>query len=348
MIVIRKKSEEQVTMNNDAKRRRIFVYIVLMMALLSVSFGGITVIAQDISLRIAYGSDLDPADVADLMGLDLLEDMGYSVEIIELNSDSSAVAGMIRGDIDVSSMGLPDAIKAFHVGVPLRVIMPSNMVFEFVLIGQPGISTVEDMAGQRVAYHGPGSGTEILPRMLVRQSDAVTEDDMEWIILPESPNRAAAMQAERIDVTALEFADVLTLREDGRDYQIIGSFSDIAPEAFSTAWVAIDSYAEENPDIVNDLAAALAMGYAEAAADKDAWMAKALDVLPIPEERLSETYDFYVDIGNFPAAPYYTEENWQAMNDFFISVGEFEDPGPFDMVVTDAIAAAVEAAGDDE
>jgi hypothetical protein len=31
------------------------------------------------------------------------------------------------------------------------------------------------------------------------------------------------------------------------------------------------------------------------------------------------------------------------MNDFFISVGEFEDPAPYEMVVAEAVAAAVEA-----
>lgn len=327
--------------NGLNKRAVLFVVIAV---LLSVTVGGMTSAQDDpIPLHIAYGSDIDPADVADLMGLDILEDMGYSVEVTAMTADSNAVAGMISGQIDIASIGLPDAIKAYHIGVPLRVVIPSNMVFEFVLIGQPGIMTVEDLVGQRVAYHGPGSGTEILPRMLVRQAEGITEDDMEWIILPESPNRAAAMEADRIDVTALEFADVLTLREGGKDYGIIASFSDIAPEAIATSWVVMDSYAQENPEILNDLATALAMGYAQAISDKEAWMAKATEVIPVPEERLSETYDFYLDIGMFPAAPFFSEEIWEAMNTFFTSVGEYEDPAPYDMVVSEAVDAAVEA-----
>ncbi|MAS33118.1 MAG: hypothetical protein CL610_03865 [Anaerolineaceae bacterium] len=329
------------------KRRassKLLIVCAVVTVLWSVAFGSITSAQDDpIPLVIAYGSDIDPADVADLVALDYLEEMGYSIEVIEMTADSNAVAGMISGQINIGSIGLPDAIKAYHIGVPLKVIMPSNMVGEFVLIGQPGIATVEDMVGKRVAYHGPGSGTEILPRMLVRQTEGVTEDDMEWIILPESPNRAAAMQAERIDVTALEFADVLTLREDGRDYGIIGSMSDIAPEAIYTSWVVMDSYAEANPEILNDLAVALAKGYAEVAADKDVWMAKALEVIPVPEERLSQTYDFYLEIGMFPQAPFFTEDVWEAMNNFFISVGEYEDPAPYEMVVTDAITAAEES-----
>ena len=168
--------------------------------------------AKDDTYTIAYGSDLDPADIADLIGINALSE-DYGVEVVQLTEDSSVVAGLIRGDVQIGNIGLPDAIKAYTVGVPLKIIMPANMVMEFVLIGQPGIITVEDLAGKKVAYHAPGSGTEILPRMLVKQSGSITEDDVEWIILPESPNRAAAMEAKRIDVTALEFADVLTLIE---------------------------------------------------------------------------------------------------------------------------------------
>ena len=330
-------------MKHRVTSRMIFVSLIIV-ALMSIVYGAALVSAQESqTLRVAFGSDLDPADVADLLGLDILEEMGYTLEILPMASDSTAVAGLISGDLDFGPLGLPDAIKALHIGVPLRTIMPSNMVFEFVLIGQPGITTIEDLAGKRVAYHAPGSGTEILPRMLVRQSGTVTEDQIEWIILPESPNRAAAMEADRIDVTALEFADVLTLREGGKNYGIIGSFSDIAPEAISSAWVTMDSYAQANPQVMKDLAAAVAQGYVVAATDKEAWMAKALETLPmVPEERLSETYEFYSTIGMFPQSPYYTEELWAAMNDFFISVGEFEDPAPYDMVVSDAVAAAVE------
>lgn len=295
--------------------------------------------AGDGPLQVAYASDLDPADVADHLGLAVLEEQGTAVEVTELNEDSAVVAGLLRGDIDIGNMDVTAAIKAYQVGVPLRVLMPANMAVEFVLIGQPGISSVADLAGQRVAFHAPGSGTEILPRLLVRQSDAVTEDEIEWIVLPESPNRAAAMEAERIDVTALEFADVLTLREGGKPYEIIASFYDVAPEAIATVWVTTADYANANPELLAGFVDAMGEGYTTASADKDAWMAKAGEMLDIPEERLSETYDFYSSIEMFPEAPFFTQELWDAMNTFYVDAGEFEDPAPYDMVNVEALAA---------
>lgn len=295
---------------------------------------------QSKKITIAYGSDIDPADIADLLGVDTFSN-GKDVNLVELTEDSAVVAGLIKGEVQVGNIGLPDAIKAVAVGVPLKIIMPANMVMEFVLIGQPGIKTVEDLKGKKVAYHAPGSGTEILPRMLVRQSGTITEDDVEWIILPESPNRAAAMQADRIDVTALEFADVLTLMESGKQYEIIASFADIAPEAISSAWVTTPEFADANVDLLKELAVDLGAGYKEAANNKDAWMTKAKSELTeVSEDRLSQTYDFYKRVNNFPQAPYFTQDLWDKMNAFYTSVGEYEDPAPYDLVLTDVVEAA--------
>lgn len=298
---------------------------------------------MDDSLQIAYASDLDPADIADQIGLASLGET-YDIEVSHLTEDSAVVAGLLRGDIDVGNLDVTAAIKAYQVGVPLVVLMPANNAVEFVLIGQPGIGAVEDLPGKSVAFHAPGSGTEILPRLLVAQSDAVSDEDIEWVVLPESPNRAAAMEADRIDVTALEFADVLTLREGGKEYEIIASFYDVAPEAIATVWATTVEYAEANPSVLSDLGVALSSGYDTAASDKEAWMTTAQEMLDIPEERLSETYDFYASINMFPAQPFLTEEGWEAMNTFYINAGEFEDPAPWTMVNQAAIEAATGSA----
>lgn len=294
-------------------------------------------------VTIAYGSNIDPADVADQLGIDEFAKK-HPNKVAELTEDSGVVAGLIKGDVHIGNIGLPDAIKAIQMGVPLKIIMPANMVMEFVLIGQPGIKTVADLKGKKVAYHAPGSGTEILPRMLVKNSGTITENDVEWIILPESPNRAAAMQANRIDVTALEFADVLTLLESGKKYEIIASFADVAPEAISSVWVTTDEYAKANMDTLKDLAASLAKGYAVASKDKNAWMTRAKTALPaVDQARLGNTYDFYAKVNNFPGAPFFTQELWDKMNTFYTGAGEFEDPAPYDLVLTDAVKAAQDA-----
>lgn len=293
------------------------------------------------ALRIAYASDFDPADMADHLGLDAFREAGgRELAVTQLTEDSAVVAGLIRGDVDIGNIDLTAAIKASQVGVPLRVVMPANMVVEFVLVGQPGIKTVQDLKGKKVAFHAPGSGTEILPRMLVEQADGIAYEDVEWIVLPESPNRAAAMEANRIDVTALEFADVLTLKEGGKPYEIIASFYDVAPEAIASTWVTTADFAAANQDLLVQFGTAMEQGYQQAYDSKESWLAKAKQLLPdLPESRLSETYDFYRSVNMFPKAPFYTQEIWDKMNEFYISAAEYEDPAPFELVTTDVLAA---------
>ena len=229
------KKEEEMSKNRHTLLT-IFITLIILSLLLPACQGASK------QITIAYGSNIDPADIADLLGIDEFAKKN-STKVAELTEDSGVVAGLIKGDVQIGNIGLPDAIKAIQMGVPLKIIFPANMAMEFVLIGQPGIKTVEDLKGKKVAYHAPGSGTEISPRLLVRNSGTITENDVEWIILPESPNRAAAMQSNRIDVTALEFADVLTLQESGKAYDVIASFADVAPEAISSVWITTENYA---------------------------------------------------------------------------------------------------------
>lgn len=292
------------------------------------------------ALRVAYASDLDPNDIADQIGL-----RSIGAEVTELTEDSAVIAGLIRGDVDVGNIGLTEAIKAAQTGVPVKIFYVSQRKFEFVMVSQPEITSFDDLAGKRVAYHAPGSGTEILQRLLVRQHDPALEDKIKWVVLPESPNRAAAMIAGEIDATSLEFADVLTLQEEG-NFNILGTWADIegpSSEALSTVWVASEEFWQANRDRLRELATALQQGYDTFYADKQVWLDLATEILPdVDEERLSRSYDFYRESEMYPRsgeAPL-TPELWQTNDRFFREIGEYEDPASDEIVDYEIIQAA--------
>jgi ABC-type nitrate/sulfonate/bicarbonate transport system substrate-binding protein len=284
------------------------------------------------SLRVGYASQRDPNDMADQMGLEAV-----GAKITDLTEDSAVVAGLIRGDLDVGNIGLTEAVKARQSGAPIKIIYVAQKRFEFVMVSQPEIKGLDDLAGKRVAYHAPGSGTEILPRTLVRQHDPALEDKIKWVVLPESPNRAAAMKARRIDATALEFADVLTLQEEG-DFNIIGRWGDItgpSADAISTVWVTTDKFAAENQDQLKSFVTELQKGYDKFYEDKQGWIDFTNEHLPdVGADRLPKTYDFYKEQEMYPVAdqPPITPELWGQLNDFFTQIGEYDDPQKDDMV----------------
>jgi ABC-type nitrate/sulfonate/bicarbonate transport system substrate-binding protein len=290
-------------------------------------------------IKVAYASDLDPNDIADQIGLE-----AAGAEVLELTEDSAVIAGLIRGDAQVGNIGLTEAIKAAQTGVPIKVFYVSQQRFEFVMVAQPGLDSLDKLAGKKVAYHSPGSGTEILQRLLVRQHDPALEDKIDWVVLPESPNRAAAMIAKEIDSTSLEFADVLTLQEKG-PFEILGGWGDIEGEsrdAISTIWVASEEYYNDNKERLQELASHLQEGYDQFYSDKEAWIEVASSMLEVDEERLDQTWEFYNEQDMYPKSgePPLTPEHWTKLDAFFREIGEYEDEASSDIVDFDMIAAA--------
>jgi NitT/TauT family transport system substrate-binding protein len=290
-------------------------------------------------LRVAYASDLDPNDIADQFGI---QEAG--AEVVELTEDSAVIAGLIRGDVDVGNIGLTEAIKAAQTGVPIKIFYVSQKRFEFVMVSQAEIENFDQLAGKRVAFHAPGSGTEILQRVLVRQHDPSLENQINWVVLPESPNRAAAMLAGEIDVTSLEFADVLTLQEEG-NFNILGYWSDIegpSSDAISTVWVASEEYYNSNQETLQEFATHLQAGYDTFYEDKQAWLDLASETVDVDQGRLEQSYDFYLETEMYPVAGTspLTQELWGTLDEFFIQIGEYEDPASDEIVDYEIIEQA--------
>jgi ABC-type nitrate/sulfonate/bicarbonate transport system substrate-binding protein len=319
----------------------LWVTVLVLLLIAGSAFAGGQKGSRANALNVAWASDLDPGDVADLLGIDLMTS-GVKITTTELTEDSAVVASLINENQDIGTIDVTAAVRAIQMGVPLKVIMPTNAKVEFAMVAQADIKSIKDFAGRKVAFHAPGSMTEILPKMLVEKTPGIEHGDIEWVILPESPNRAAAMKAKRIDVTCLEVSDILTLQEEG-SFNMLGSFTDVAPEAMATVWVTTEKIYNAKKDLIEQFAVALAKGYKKAYDDKAAWMAKANEATQYDEDRLSKTYDIYREMGMFPSGDLLSKDHWDGMIDFYVSVGELEDPTSYDVVASDVIQKAAAA-----
>jgi ABC-type nitrate/sulfonate/bicarbonate transport system substrate-binding protein len=292
---------------------------------------------------VAFASDLDPADIADYLGA-----QKAGAEITSLNEDSAVVAGLQNGNFDIGNMDGASAIKAAQSGVDVKIVYVSQVIPEFVLVAQPEYQSLADLAGARVAYHGPGSPTETLPRELARQTNPELEEQINWSVLPESPNRASAMLSKQIDATALEFGDVLTLQDEG-DFTVLGDWSDLegdSASAFNTVWVVSGKFLDGNRDRVVDFLGDVQTAYDEFYQDEAAWTAATKEQLPdVREDFLPQIYRYYSDASFYPksgTAPL-TAEQWTSMDEFFQSLGEYDqpaDPSMVDFGVIDEVAGA--------
>ncbi|MGE2832633.1 ABC transporter substrate-binding protein [Mycobacterium sp. SMC-4] len=288
-------------------------------------------------MKVAFASDLDPADIADYLGA-----QKAGAEITALNEDSAVVAGLQNGNFDIGNMDGASAIKAAQSGVDVKIVYVSQVIPEFVLVAQPQYQSINDLARARVAYHGPGSPTETLPRELARQAGPDLENQINWSVLPESPNRAAAMLGKQIDATALEFGDVLTLQDEG-EFTVLGDWSDLegdSASAFNTVWVTSGRFLESNRDRVVDFLTDVQSAYDQFYQDEGAWTTAAKEQLPdVREDFLPQIYQYYSQASFYPktgTAPL-TADSWANMDAFFQSLGEYSQSADPSMVDFDVI-----------
>lgn len=293
--------------------------------------------ASQAPLRVAFASDIDPADIPDYLGA-----QAAGATILALNEDSAVIAGLQNEDFDIGNMDGASAIKAAQSGIDVKIVYVSQVIPEFVLVSQSQYQSVTDLAGARVAYHGPGSPTETLPRELARQTSPELEGQINWSVLPESPNRAAAMLGNQIDATALEFGDVLTLQDEG-DFNVLGDWSDLegdSASAFNTVWVVTGEFLEGNRDRVVDFLSEVQTSYDAFYQDEAAWTEATQEQLPdVREDFLPQIYQYYTDASFYPksgTAPL-TAEQWASMDEFFRSLGEYNQPADPAMVDFDVI-----------
>jgi len=288
-------------------------------------------------LRIAYASDLDPNDIADQFGI-----QAAGAESTALTEDSAVTAGLQNGNYDLGNIDITAAIKAIQAGLPLKIVYVSQNLPEFVMVSQSDITDLQGLEGKTVAYHSAGSLTEILERELVSQNVPEIDSSINWTVLPESPNRAAAMVAGRIDATTLEYLDVLALQKQG-DFNVLGSWKDLtgpSGDAIATVWVATDSFISQHEDQLVDFLKDVQAGYDKTYADEDAWLALAQELVPdVDPADLKDAYAYYTGSDMYPESgvPPITEERWAGLNDFFQQIGEYDQSASIDMVDLDIV-----------
>jgi ABC-type nitrate/sulfonate/bicarbonate transport system substrate-binding protein len=292
-------------------------------------------------LKVAYAGDLDPNDIADQIGI---QKAGASVT--SLNDDNNVVQGVQKGTFEIGNVDTTSAIAAVQAGVPIKIVYVSQNMPEFVMISQPDITSIDQLAGKAVAYDSEGSETETLEKQLVSQQSPSLVGQVKWSALSNSPNRAAAMVAHRLDATTVEYADLLSIEKKAK-FNELGNWSDLKGEssdAVATVWIVSDTYLADHRDTVESFLKDVQAGYDTAYSDKDAWLKLAQKTLPdVDPTDLGSTYDYYTKSGMYPKSgtPPITKERWAGMDKFYLETDAYKKSAPIDKMVDLKLVDAV-------
>ena len=103
------------------------------------------------TLRVGYSFPFDSADLAGRLALERYARARHiNVKLQKLAGAPNALSSLRRGDIDLASLNIPDAIKAIGQGAKLHVILGSKMFPEYVFVAAPGIARAQQLKAKNI------------------------------------------------------------------------------------------------------------------------------------------------------------------------------------------------------
>ncbi len=256
--------------------------------------------------------------IALLAAIDDLREQGYEIDTPELAESELVTEGVAQGNFQFGSGANNSSLAAIAQGAEIKWVIDRTLN-EWQVYAREGIETCEDLVASRVAIHSPGSVSGAMLRNWVNENcseDAISA--YEPLIIEGSQNRLAALLADQIDASPVEFADALILEEEG-GFFAIASFADDLPELHPTSVYGNTEWMEENPEATTALVTALLEQHRRINSE-DGYMMQLYQEY-LPEEAAGESAEAiaqaYVDAGIFPDDGGLTEEAVQYTIDFF-------------------------------
>ncbi|MBR5597521.1 MAG: ABC transporter substrate-binding protein [Lachnospiraceae bacterium] len=189
-----------------------------------------------------------------------LAEEGITVNLVEFADGPTIIAAMEGGSIDMGYIG--QGAHKLCINGKATIFALSHISNGDMLIGGPGIASVEDLAGKKVAYSSGTSSEDILVKSLEKagmsMSD-ITAVDM------DATGIVSAMVSGGVDAAATWSPNSLKILEEVADATKLTDNMTFSDETVSLAsWIVMPAYAEANRDVLVRFTRALfkAMDYA--------------------------------------------------------------------------------------
>lgn len=253
-----------------------------------------------------------------LAAIDDLRDQGYEIDTPELAESELVTEGVAQGEFQFGSGANNSTLAAIAQGADIRWVVDRTLN-EWQVYARDPIASCEDVVGSRVAIHSPGSVSGAMLRDWINNN--CSEDvaaSYEPLIIEGSQNRLAALLADQIDTSPVEFGDALILEEEGGFSRVV-SFSRDLPELHPTSVYGNAGWMAEHEDATVALIKALLEQYRRINSEDGYLMELFQEYLP--EEAAGENAEAianaYVEAGIFPDDGGLDEEAVQYTIDFF-------------------------------
>lgn len=200
------------------------------------------------TMHIGSGS-FGPQEYPMFAAMDALREEGYTIEYTQgVSGIDLLVEGVAQGEFDAGFTGFNTIVSAIELGAPLINVMDRN-TNSWSLWATNEIETCEDLDGATVAIHSETASTGWMAKDYVALECPGTEPN--YLVLPGSENRYAAMIAGEIDASPLELFDSINIRNEAGDrFHQLQDFYTVLPRLIVSSEFVNTDWAEENPDLL--------------------------------------------------------------------------------------------------
>lgn len=253
-----------------------------------------------------------------LAALDAMRKDGYKIDTPIIESSELLTQGVASGQFAFGSGANNSVLAANEAGADLKVIT-SRVANEWTLYARTAtIKSCADLGGKKLAIHSEGAVSTAMVKNYVQTKCPGTAPN--YVVIPGSPNRLAALLADQIDSSPLELGDSITIDTKAKDrFSLLASLAQDLPDLQTTSIYVNGPFAKANPGTVAALVKAVITEYRRIANDAAALQADAEKYTAdsIDKTTITAAATKYVELKMFPVNGGITKDNLDYTAKFF-------------------------------
>src|SRR6516162_3802964 len=182
--------------------RRVLLYAIVCLSLLFLIIS--TTSAQLTRLNVGYSAisaDQLPAWVGKETGI--FTRNGLDVQLIFFTGGTTAILALVSGDVPITQVSGPGLVNSVLAGSDAVFVTGGMTSLNYVLMGKPGVKTVEQLKGGTVAISRFGSATDSIARFALRKIGLTPGKDATLVQVGSGPDRLSAALTGRVTASVI-------------------------------------------------------------------------------------------------------------------------------------------------
>ena len=141
---------------------------------------------------------------------------GLDLKTVFIRGGPTAAAALVGGDVDYTFVAGVPAVRAIVQGAPLTIVSGIQPYMDYTLIGAKGTAQLNDLKGKIVGVTGAGGIAEYAAVEGLAKKGFVRDRDYKILYgVGNSPSRAQALEAGRIQASPFSFLERIELEQKG-------------------------------------------------------------------------------------------------------------------------------------